>query len=139
MRLTAGDGFAPVTEPTEWLINQNGNFLFIVAPPPGNTVQNLPYEIDIQIDAPPPPTPTPNNWSCSVYAGTDIPKAIDDFTTIGSTLNVPASGTVTHATARGPAFGDVNECVERTVRRWRFPRTGAESRISIPFVFTGRE
>ena len=53
-------------------------------------------------------------------------------------VTVGPSGTVTRAVVRGPAFGDVNECVERTVRRWRFPRTGAESRISIPFVFWGR-
>ncbi|MCB9597111.1 MAG: zinc-ribbon domain-containing protein [Sandaracinaceae bacterium] len=54
-------------------------------------------------------------------------------------VTVGASGTVTRAVTRGATFGDVNDCVERTVRRWRFPRTGSVSQISIPFVFTGRE
>jgi len=54
-------------------------------------------------------------------------------------VTIGGSGTVTRATARGRSFGTVGECIERTVRRWRFPRTGSTSRVSIPFVFTGRE
>lgn len=51
---------------------------------------------------------------------------------------VGGSGTVTSATARGPGFGTLAQCIERTVRRWRFPATGATSRASIPFVFQGQ-
>ncbi len=54
-------------------------------------------------------------------------------------VTIGGSGTVTRAVARGRSFGTVGQCIERTVRRWRFPRTGAESRVSIPFVFTGRD
>ena len=54
-------------------------------------------------------------------------------------VTVGGSGTVTQVHARGQAFGTITQCIERTVRRWRFPRTGAESRIHIPFVFQGRD
>ncbi|MCB0188449.1 MAG: proprotein convertase P-domain-containing protein, partial [Caldilineaceae bacterium] len=63
-------------------------------------MQNLPYEIDIQIDAPPPPTPTPNNWSCTIYPSSDVPQPIDDLTTLASVVNVGANGTVTHVGLR---------------------------------------
>lgn len=54
-------------------------------------------------------------------------------------LTIGGSGTVTSATARGPGFGNLSECIERTVRRWRFPASGGTSRLSIPFVFQGQD
>ena len=41
------------------------------------------------------PTPTPNNWSCTVYPSSNVPRPIDDLTTLASTVTVPDSGTVT--------------------------------------------
>ncbi|MBK9049489.1 MAG: hypothetical protein IPL78_00810 [Chloroflexi bacterium] len=66
--------------------------------------ENLPYEVDIQVDPVPTPTPLPNNWSCTTYPSTDIPQPIDDLTTVGSTVSVPASGTVTHVGLRDITF-----------------------------------
>jgi len=54
-------------------------------------------------------------------------------------VTVGGSGAVTRAVARGQSFGTVSECIERTIRRWHFPRTGTTNQISIPFVFTGRD
>src|SRR5690606_1622891 len=54
-------------------------------------------------------------------------------------VTIGASGTVTSAIARGQGFGNLTECIERSVRRWRFPASGGTTRTSIPFVFQGRE
>ncbi len=54
-------------------------------------------------------------------------------------VTIAGSGTVTSATARGRAFGTLSECIERSVRRWRFPATGATTHASLPFVFQGRD
>ncbi|HEY8428191.1 MAG TPA: AgmX/PglI C-terminal domain-containing protein, partial [Sandaracinaceae bacterium] len=54
-------------------------------------------------------------------------------------VTIGASGTVTSAIARGQSFGSLTECVERSVRRWRFPASGGTTRTSIPFVFQGRD
>lgn len=54
-------------------------------------------------------------------------------------VTISGSGIVTRARARGQSFGNITDCIERTVRRWHFPRTGAESRTSLPFVFQGRD
>jgi hypothetical protein len=54
-------------------------------------------------------------------------------------VTIGGSGTVTSATARGQSFGSITECIERSVRRWRFPATGGTTRTSMPFVFQGRE
>lgn len=89
-------GSFEITENFNFVVRTGGEFKLGVIHPSGNTTENLPYEIDVRIIAPPPPTPTPNNWSCSVYSSSDIPKAIDDLTTIGSTVSVPVNGTVTH-------------------------------------------
>ena len=49
---------------------------------------------------------------------------------------VGTAGRVTRATARGQGFGDLASCVERAVRRWRFPRSqGGQTRF--PVVFHG--
>ena len=58
---------------------------------------------------------------------------LDVDVTIGST------GTVTSARARGQDLAGITECVERSVRRWRFPVSGGVTQTSIPFVFQGTE
>ena len=76
------------------VMNRSGNLeLSIFSQEP---TENLPYEIDIQIDPVPTPTALPNNWSCSTYPSSDIPRRIEDLVTIGSIVNVPVNGTVTH-------------------------------------------
>lgn len=107
MRLFAnvpGVGAFELNEDLNFVINSAGDFKLGVAPPQSNTTQNLPYEIDVQITAPPTPTPVPNNWSCSVYSSSDIPKVINDLSTIGSTVNVPVNGTVTHVSLNDLTF-----------------------------------
>ncbi len=54
-------------------------------------------------------------------------------------VTVGGSGSVTSAHARGRAFGNLADCIERSVRRWRFPATGATTHASLPFVFQGHE
>lgn len=34
-------------------------------------------------------------------------------------------------------FGGASACIRDTVRRWRFPATGAEYAFSFPFIFAG--
>ncbi len=107
MRLFAsvpGGGSFELDADLNFVINSAGDFKLGVAAPQSNTTQNLPYEIDVQISAPPAPTPVPNNWSCSVYSSSDLPKAIDDLTTVGSTVNVPVNGTVTHVSLNDLTF-----------------------------------
>jgi len=49
---------------------------------------------------------------------------------------VGTSGTVTRADAHGQDVGGLVECVERSVRRWRFPPSdGGQTRF--PVVFSG--
>ncbi|MBI1293418.1 hypothetical protein GC175_00485 [bacterium] len=95
-----GGGSGETEENVNFVATNSGNFELGVWPPQSNTIENLPYEIDVRITAPPAPTPVPVNWSCSVYNSADIPKAIDDLSTIGSTLSVPVNGTVTHVGLR---------------------------------------
>jgi hypothetical protein len=52
-------------------------------------------------------------------------------------LTVGASGTVTQATTRGTGVGNLGACIERSVRRWRFPQSGDTSQASFPMVFRG--
>jgi hypothetical protein len=95
-----GGGSFETEENVNFVATNAGNLVLGVWPPQSNTAENLPYEIDVRISAPPAPTPQPVNWNCSVYNSADIPKAIDDLTTIGSTLSVPVNGTVTHVGLR---------------------------------------
>ncbi|MFN8333457.1 MAG: LamG-like jellyroll fold domain-containing protein, partial [Saprospiraceae bacterium] len=80
----------------DYIATSAGDFRLGIYPPQNNTTENLPYEYNIEIVAPPAPTPLPNNWSCSVYPSSDIPKHIGDLMTLASTVSVPVSGTVTH-------------------------------------------
>lgn len=97
-----GGGWGSTREPIDSVINVSGAFNFGIHS--GEAEENLPYQVDIQIDPVPAPTPLPNNWSCTTYPSTDIPQAIDDLTTVGSTVNVPVSGVVTHVGLRDIVF-----------------------------------
>ncbi len=99
-----GGGFGEFSEPVDEIMRNSGEFLLAVYPPQNNVTENLPYEIDVQIDAPPPWPPTPNNWTCTVYPSSDVPGAIDDLATLASTVTVPDSGTVTHVGLRDITF-----------------------------------
>jgi hypothetical protein len=50
-------------------------------------------------------------------------------------LTVGMSGTVTKMSARGKSLGDMNDCIKRTIRMWRFPTSSNETRTSFPVVF----
>lgn len=50
---------------------------------------------------------------------------------------VGASGTVTRASAAGNDVGSLKNCVETTVRRWRFPPSSNGGRAQFPVVFSG--
>jgi hypothetical protein len=50
-------------------------------------------------------------------------------------ITVGLSGTVTSVKTRGPALGDMSSCISRTVRMWRFPNAGEETRTTFPVVF----
>jgi hypothetical protein len=54
-------------------------------------------------------------------------------------VSVGTSGTVTRVVPRGGSFGNLNSCIERAVRQWRFPRASAPSTFDVPFVFQGSE
>ncbi|MBI1293407.1 hypothetical protein GC175_00430, partial [bacterium] len=101
---TPGGGFGDISGDIDQIMNVDGNFIYRIAPPQPNTVENLPYEFDVQITPPPAPTPTPNNWSCTVYPSSDIPKRLEDLTTVGTTVNVPVNGTVTHVSIEDITF-----------------------------------
>lgn len=71
-------------------------------------------------------------WETAIRGLRETPTVrIDVDLTIGS------SGTVTNAAARGPAVGTLSDCIERSVRRWRFPASSGTSRTSFPVVFSG--
>jgi serine/threonine-protein kinase len=50
-------------------------------------------------------------------------------------VTIAGSGAVTRATAQGGSRDSLHECVEASVRRWRFPPTGTQSEARIPFIF----
>jgi predicted Zn finger-like uncharacterized protein len=52
-------------------------------------------------------------------------------------VTVGMSGTVTRVRARGSGVGNLKDCIERSVRRWRFPASGNETQTSFPVVFSG--
>jgi predicted Zn finger-like uncharacterized protein len=54
-------------------------------------------------------------------------------------LTIGGSGTVMSATTRGQSVGTLSECIERNVRRWRFPPTSGTTQTSFPLVFSGTE
>jgi predicted Zn finger-like uncharacterized protein len=73
-------------------------------------------------------------WELAIRGLRDVPTVrMDVDVTIG------ASGTVTSAHARGMGIGNLAECLERNVRRWRFPPSGDSSQASFPVVFSGTQ
>lgn len=54
-------------------------------------------------------------------------------------LSIGGSGTVTSVTTRGESVGTLSECIERKVRRWRFPLVSGSTQTSFPLVFSGTE
>lgn len=58
---------------------------------------------------------------------------------INAQVTIGASGTVQRVNAQGGSFGNLGTCIERVVRRWRFPRSSGTTSTSIPFVFSGQD
>jgi predicted Zn finger-like uncharacterized protein len=54
-------------------------------------------------------------------------------------LSIGGSGTVTSVTTRGQSVGTLSDCIERNVRRWRFPPVSGSTQTSFPLVFSGTE
>lgn len=52
-------------------------------------------------------------------------------------LTIGGSGTVTSVSTRGQSVGTLSDCIERNVRRWRFPAVSGSTQTSFPLVFTG--
>jgi predicted Zn finger-like uncharacterized protein len=50
-------------------------------------------------------------------------------------ITVGRSGTVTRVNVTGSDVGDLRRCIERGVKRWRFPQAGKVTRTSFPVVF----
>jgi hypothetical protein len=50
-------------------------------------------------------------------------------------ITVGLSGMVTSVKTRGRALGDMDGCISRTVRTWRFPNAAEETRTTFPVVF----
>lgn len=57
--------------------------------------------------------------------------------TIKVTVNVTVgqSGTVKSVTTQGTGLGDMNECLKKSVKAWRFPASGGDSEFAFPLVF----
>lgn len=91
-------GFYLTTEIIDQVVRQSGQM--IIGTFSQENTENLPYEIDIQIDDAPTPTPLPDNWACTVYPSSALTMAIENQATIGSVINVPEAGTVTHVGLR---------------------------------------
>ena len=51
-------------------------------------------------------------------------------------IRVAASGRVTSATASGGNLGQLKNCLETSVRRWRFPASSAGGEAAFPVVFS---
>jgi predicted Zn finger-like uncharacterized protein len=54
-------------------------------------------------------------------------------------VTIGTSGRVTVVHARGPAMGQLQDCLERTVRRWVFPPSGADTQTAFPMVFSAQQ
>jgi hypothetical protein len=50
-------------------------------------------------------------------------------------ITVGLSGSVTAIKTRGKALGEMDTCIARTVRMWRFPNATEETRTTFPVVF----
>ncbi len=50
-------------------------------------------------------------------------------------LTVGRSGRVDRVNTRGRTLGDMEDCIERAIRAWRFPPAGRTTRSSFPLIF----
>ncbi len=94
-----GNGFYHTTEPIDFVANVDGDLLLGFAVPgsmASRGLENVPYDVDIQIDDAPPPPVTPNNWTCYSAASGPLEAPLGDLATFAFPLNVPQDGTVTH-------------------------------------------
>ncbi|AKF08280.1 GYF domain-containing protein [Sandaracinus amylolyticus] len=69
-------------------------------------------------------------WELAIRGMRDVPTTRMDVD-----ITIGGSGTVTQATARGVGVGNLSDCIERNVRRWRFPSSGGSTQMSFPVVF----
>ncbi|NUM43532.1 MAG: hypothetical protein HUU38_02415 [Anaerolineales bacterium] len=97
-----GGGFYFTTESVDQVVRQSGQVT--IGAYSQEATENLPYEFDIQLDDAPTPTPLPDNWSCTVYPSGSLTLPIEPQSTIGSVINVPVAGTVTHVGIRDIIF-----------------------------------
>jgi predicted Zn finger-like uncharacterized protein len=54
-------------------------------------------------------------------------------------ITIGGSGRVTSVTARGPTMGNLQECLERGVRRWVFPPSATETQTTFPLLFSAQQ
>jgi hypothetical protein len=59
----------------------------------------------------------------------------EDTIKIKVEVTVGASGVVSAVRTVGQGIGDMNNCLTKSVRRWRFPASGGESAFEFPLVF----
>lgn len=71
-------------------------------------------------------------WEVAIRGMSNVPTVRMDID-----ITIGTSGTVTRATARGAGLGNLSTCLERNVRRWRFPASGGTTPASFPVVFQG--
>ncbi len=73
-------------------------------------------------------------YETAIRGASDAPSVRMDVS-----VRVGASGTVTRVSASGNDFNGLKACLERTVRRWRFPASsnGGETRFPVVFSPTG--
>jgi len=73
-------------------------------------------------------------YETAIRGASDAPSVRMDVS-----VRVGASGTVTRVSASGTDYNGLKACLERTVRRWRFPASsnGGETRFPVVFSPTG--
>lgn len=54
-------------------------------------------------------------------------------------VDISPSGRVSRVRTRGQGVGNMKSCIESSVRRWVFPRSGGASETNFPLVFAGTE
>lgn len=70
-------------------------------------------------------------YETAIRGASDAPSVRMDIE-----VRVGASGTVTRVSASGNDFNGLKACLERTVRRWRFPPSSAGGETRFPVVFS---
>ena len=59
----------------------------------------------------------------------------DDTVKIEITITVGISGGVTQVRTKGDGLGQLNSCIKRSVRRWRFPSASDTTDFKFPVLF----